>query len=547
MKKGNPNSPILVLGEAPGQNEIQAGVPFTGASGQELERMLREAKFEPESLYYANVCNERPPDGKIDSWFPTSKKKAQEVGAKWENGMWVCSPVLRGLMQLEETISSMPNLQLIVALGNVPLWATTGEWGITKWRGSQMPQTNRLDNVSVVPTYHPANILRQWENRWIAVEDLKRAKDWFDTGLRVPDYEFAIHPSFSDSCAYVRDLLAHCNVGRVRMAVDLETRARHIACIGLADSPLRAICIPFMTMDGPYFSEGEEISLIWNLYQLLTHPNCEVIGQNYLYDRQYIARRWGFRSNLFHDTMVKHHLAFPGVPKGLDFLSSIHNKYHCYWKDESKDWEPSLGESQLWTYNCKDAVATFEANDHLDSTIHAFGLERQLTFQMETAEIAFDMMLRGIKVNVDYKMDLHEKLVKLLQGRLDFIKQISGINLEPSSPKQVQKFCYDVLKLPPVWKHDKKSGLNRLTADKEAVEEWLLTCDPLYRPLLQAIVDYRSLTVYNSTFALARLDNDGRFRCSINVAGPETFRWSTSEDAFGFGTNMQNIPRPEDD
>jgi hypothetical protein len=69
----------------------------------------------------------------------------------------------------------------------------------------------------------------------------------------------------------------------------------------------------------------------------------------------------------------------------------------------------------------------------------------------------------------------------------------------------------------------------------------------LYRPLLTLIVTYRSLQVYLNTFALAPVDPDGRFRCTINVAGPNTFRWSTSEDAFGFGTNMQNLPKGDED
>jgi DNA polymerase I-like protein with 3'-5' exonuclease and polymerase domains len=299
-----------------------------------------------------------------------------------------------------------------------------------------------------------------------------------------------------------------------------------------------------MTIEGPYWSEAEETEIVWLLYRILTHPNVEVIGQNFLYDRQYLARRWGFRARLGHDTMVKHHLCFPGVPKGLDFLSSLYCKFHVYWKDESKDWDPKLGEEQLWIYNCKDACVTFEANEKLDDTIRAFNLEQQLKFQMATAEIAFDMMLRGILINRDYKQELSDTLIRIMQDQLSFIHEITGVNLEPSSPKQVQSFCYDVLKLPPKYK-EVKGQPRRLTADKEAIEEWLDSCEPLFRPLLQAIVDYRSLQVYNSTFALSPLDTDGRFRCSINIAGPETFRWSTSEDAFGYGTNMQNTPRAE--
>lgn len=505
--------------------------------------MLFEAGISEPDCLIANVVNKRPPNNNIELWMPSTKKEAALIGATWFAGKWCSKEILEGLEQLKELILSMPNLELVITLGNVPLWAMTSNWGITKWRGSQITR----DNLAIVPTYHPAAIMRMWEWRWIAVEDLKRAKQWLDTGLEVPEYDFTIRPTYTVVLNYLSELLRRCESGRVPLAVDLETRSRHIACIGLAQSATSAICIPFMTMTGPYWSETEEIEIVWQLYRILTHPNCEVIGQNYIYDRQYIARRWGFRSRMGHDTMVKHHLCFPGVPKGLDFLSSLYCKFHLYWKDESKDWDPKLGEEQLWIYNCKDAVTTFEANAKLDETIAAFGLKEQLAFQMSTAEIAFDMMLRGINVNLDYKMDLHSKLQGMLNEQLAFIHKCTGVELEPSSPKQVQSFAYKVLGLPPIYKHDKKKQTSRLTADKEAIEEWLSICDPLFRPLLQAIMDYRSLQVYNSTFALARLDDDGRFRCSINIAGTETFRWSTSEDAFGYGTNMQNIPRPEDD
>lgn len=505
--------------------------------------MLAEAGIQESDCLITNVCWERPPRNNIEEWMPSSKKEAMLVGASWFAKKWCTKEILAGLDNLKKIVAEMPNLQLVIALGNVPLWAMTTEWGITKWRGSQI----KKDDLHIVPTYHPAAVLRTWEWRWIAVEDLKRAKAWLDSNFEVPNYEFHIRPTYNDTINYLDQLLRRCQYGAAKVAVDIETRSRHIACIGLATSSSSAICIPFMTIDGPYFSALEETEIVYRLYQILTHPNAEVIGQNFLYDRQYIARRWGFRAKLEHDTMVKHHLCFPGVPKGLDFISSLYNKHHCYWKDESKDWDPRLGEEQLWVYNCKDAIATFEANEHLTETVRCFSLDDQLAFQMRTAEIAFDMMLRGIRVDLDYKMELHKKLCGMLDSQLHIIKLCTGIDLEPSSPKQVQSFCYDVLKLPPIYKEDKKKRTRRLTADKEAIEEWLDSCDPLFRPILQAIADYRSLQVYNSTFALAPLDDDGRFRCSINVAGPETFRWSTSEDAFGYGTNMQNIPRPDDD
>jgi DNA polymerase-1 len=52
----------------------------------------------------------------------------------------------------------------------------------------------------------------------------------------------------------------------------------------------------------------------------------------------------------------------------------------------------------------------------------------------------------------------------------------------------------------------------------------------------------RSIGVFLSTFINAELDSDGRMRCSFSIAGPTTFRFSSSENAFGSGMNLQNIP-----
>jgi len=179
MKRGNPNSSILILGEAPGQNEVAARMPFVGASGQELSKMLHEAGLSESDLYFANVCNQRPPNNNIEAWMPKTKKDALACGAQWHKNKWCTQEIVDGLRELDDTIKSMPNLQMIIALGNVPLWALTGNWGITKWRGSQI----KVAHIAIVPTYHPAAILRSWDWRWIAVQDFKRAKQWLDTGL----------------------------------------------------------------------------------------------------------------------------------------------------------------------------------------------------------------------------------------------------------------------------------------------------------------------------------------------------------------------------
>ncbi|MCZ6775844.1 MAG: hypothetical protein O7D34_05250 [Ignavibacteria bacterium] len=538
--RGPQPAKFLVVGEAPGKQEVTAGLPFVGQSGQELMRMLTESGIAPDECRFTNVTMQRPPGNKIDEYFRTSKKRGVEDGATFHRGKWAMSPLLEGIEALRhEIIETEP--QIVLGLGNTALWACTGEWGITRWRGSQM--VGQIDDIQFkfLPTYHPAGIMRRWDWRWIALEDLKRAnRHW-----KEPNYDFLIRPSFGDCIAWLDKISSDLSRGKVKLAVDIETRTRQIACVGLADSDRHAICIPILCMETVegYWSVEEELNVVLKLREILTHKNSHIIGQNFIYDMQYFARQYGIRSRLVDDTMLKHHCAMPGTPKGLDFLSSIYCRYHRYWKDEIKEWDNRIGEEQLWIYNCKDCVTTFEANENLDAVIEAFELKEQYAFQMRTNATAFNMMIRGVNVDKGLKarhsVELHEVLIQLREWLDNILSPFTIFGPKGVSSKKMMTLAYQIFKLPQKFVIGKG---RKLTANKDAVEEWCNSVEPIFRPVLEAIREFRSLGVYKSTFADSPLDLDGRFRCSINVSGAETFRFSTSKDAFGFGTNMQNIP-----
>lgn len=562
ISSGPLEAKILLVGEAPGEQEVVHGVPFVGGSGRELDAMLRECGLAREAIRVTNVCNVRPPDiwigGKqrrndIAAFMPKSAKEAKARGAKLLQNKWVTQEIIDGMTLLRSEMQRMPNLELVLGAGNTPLWALNSKDGITSWRGSQLHTAFSGRPIPFVPILHPASILRQWSQRWYTLLDIKRALRWQREHYRIPTYDFLIRPSFGLSAEYLHSLLHRLESGEtIQASVDVETRAGHIACVGFALSDRAAICIPFLEGGGSYWPIDEEIFLVDLIRRILTHRNIRVIGQNYLYDRQYFAKWWGIRARLDHDTMVKQHVCFPGVPKGLDFLSAQYNNYHVYWKGESKDWDPAIGEEQLWTYNCKDAVVTYEANGHLDDVVKHFKSEGRLADQMATGEIAFNAMLRGIPVDFSYRKSLadshaleHDKgsLATKMRELHQFVEFCIGYPILLSSAQQVMKLCYEVFRLP----HYHSSTSGSLSASKDAIKEWLVTCEPIFRPILQAIEDYRSLATFRNTFALAPIDPDGRFRCSINVTGAATFRWSTSEDAFGYGTNMQNLPKGDED
>lgn len=549
--RGPAQARILIVGEAPGEAEIDARAPFVGPSGRELVRMLNEAGISEGECRFTNVLNIRPDRNDFEASFMfSSKKAAKGTDAIYHQGQYVRPIVLEGLRELQREIETCrPNV--IVPVGNIPLWGTTGHWGITKWRRSELTTLPHLGTWKVVPTYHPAAILRTWEWRNIAVQDFRviRRESAYPE-LITPDYDFLISPSYSDVLAYLEDLEARVSP-RFKLAVDVETRNRQIACVGLARDHLHAICIPFQSATSPngsYWTLEEEVEIVWRLRRLL--ERAHVIGQNFAYDNQYFARNYGFVANLRDDTLFQQHVAFPGLPKGLDFISSMYREHHTYWKDEGKTWDKNTPEEVLWRYNCIDAVATYESSMVLENVVRGFGLEAQYQERLLTQRNAFTMMLRGTNSDMEAKLKLGSELGIGLAHMREWWDYVVGYNIfgkqkgdkTPGvSAPAFKKFVYELLKLPN--KYTGKGAERRLTANKEACEEWEESCDPIYRPLLAFVRHYRSMLVFKSTFADQALDFDNRWRCTNNAGHANTFRWTTSEDAFGFGTNLQNIPK----
>jgi len=133
---GDPGADLLFVGEGPGAEEDRQGLPFVGRSGQLLDRLMHEEMgLTRDTCYIANVVKCRPPDNR--------DPKPDEITA--------CRPWLESQVDLIAP-------RVIITLGNFAskLLLDTSE-GITKLRGRTYPYR---DGVVVVPTFHPAAVLR---------------------------------------------------------------------------------------------------------------------------------------------------------------------------------------------------------------------------------------------------------------------------------------------------------------------------------------------------------------------------------------------------
>lgn len=532
---------IMIVGEAPGEQEVREGAPFVGSSGLELSKMLQEAGILRGSCFLTNVIRIQPPGGDLSNFIAERKKDITSQHSLIRDKY--CLPVVAEGISLLQREIEMVRPNLIIALGNVAMWALTGKWGITTWRASALlcDLPVALDfAVKVIPTFSPTLIMRQWSWRQIMVTDLRRCKkeSAFPEVIR-PDYKFIIRPDFDTALLYLNTLLQVVQARPTPLSVDIETRSAHIACIGIAWSKTEAICLPLLCVERAtgYWSEDEEAIIVWRLFQLLTHPNCEVIGQNFSYDAQYFLRHFHFLPNFKRDTMLAQHVCFSNMQKGLDFLSSMYCEHHLFWKDDGKTWDEKTGEDQLWQYNCMDAMITFEVDIVEQQTVDAMRLREVHDFQQSLFHPVLRTMDKGIRVNTGKRGEFAMMLLEEIAVREQWMFDVLGEQLNIKSPKQMSELFYGAFQQKPIF--NRKTG--GITTDDEAISR-IADREPLLRPLVTKIRELRSLGVFLSTFVNAPLDIDGRLRCSFNIAGTETFRFSSSSNAFGSGLNLQNIP-----
>jgi len=544
ISTGPVDAKIAIVGEFPHEQDIHKGVPFCGTPGMELSKMLQEAGTSREACFLTMVHDDRAPRGRADGLIALKKKDITPQHVYWQ-GQMVRPEVITGAERLKaELLAVKPNV--VIAIGNLALFALTGEWGVQAWRSSIMEST-LIPGLKIIPTLNPAILNTQWSRRTLIVHDLKRAVRQSEfPEIRRTAYQINPNPSFEAANNTLIGLIGAKY--KPKLGVDIETRAGHIASIAIAWSKTEAITIPLMCQHDPegYWTAEEEAHLVYQMYRLF--HNSVIIGQNWNYDAQYIYRFWHFLCPNVEDTMVKHHSCFSNMEKNLSFLSSLYLEDHLHWKDDRTNWNEGPkgeGETKFWIYNATDSLRTLAISDVLDNVIPALNMTEVYKFQQHLAnELALKAMIRGVRMDMAARWEFSQELQAAAAEREAWMLEVIGRSVNIKSPKQMQELFYVELGQKEIRQRNANGGLS-LTTNDEALHK-IADREPLLRPLTRKISELRSIGVFHSTFVQAALDTDGRIRTNFNTCGTETYRFSSSKNAFGTGLNMQNIPKGGD-
>lgn len=570
---------LAIIGEAPGQDEEEMGVPFVGVSGRFLKAILGANGVACDQLFFGNVCQHRPPGNEISRFD------------------WQGPEIQDGLARLKEDLQTFrPNCVLL--LGRYafrafrPDLCHNGPKGYSiplgDWRGSVVrasagstgdfrAATEHTESypVKCIATYHPAYILRAYTDAPLFKFDVARAVRHSRTVEWVqPTRSKILRPSLQE----VLDYLAWFRVNPGSLCTwDIEGYADDvgITMLSLAKSPTDAIVIPFYIDGSNYWSLEDEV-LVWqSLAEVLADHTIPKECHNGFYEN--FVSAWRHRlvvNNLLHDTMMAHWELFPeaggdpedsdigkkkrqGIGRDLGTCVSIYTEIP-YYKDQRLS---STMEGKL-DYSAMDSLATAEVGiaerQQLQKTPRSYEHYR---FNINLIPAYSYIMLRGCRLDTEKARSLEsatQEEINTLQAEIDAgilpaavvadvvtrKRKSDPYHFNVDSGNQLRWLLFEHLKYKPSARKVTETGKQK-TDEDVLLGFWSKHRDPLLRLIIRLV---RKRTRLSDIHQLIP-DADGRIRSRFDPVGTNTGRLSSSKaialrlidgEWKSTGTNLQN-------
>ena len=536
--RGNPEAKLALVGEQPGLQEIQCvpPSPFVGPAGRGLEECLQMLRILRRDLWLTNVIKDL--DMPLKHYIDINNR-----------GQSTLHPEAHEYIQeLKEELKKLPNLNCVLALGNVALLALTSRIGITKWRGSVLDST-LIPGLKVVPTFHPSTFIppkMNFLNRPLIVEDIKKAlyESSFHE-LRRRERSIITKPSFNRAVA----ILNHCyeaGCGGQTIGFDIEVINGEVDCFSLSWSPEHSICIPFRDQGGDYFTPDQEVEVLLLLAKILQDSRIAKAGANFIFDLQFMFLKYGIRPRgPFHCTQIAQKLIYPDYKAGLDFVTTMHTDVPYYKADGKKWMKMGTGSwEEWWRYNGMDAIIPVEAIPKQMETLSKQGNIPTYVRKCRLIEPLMYMSSKGIRVDVQGMLEYQKEQQSKLDDLAKELNETVGHDINYNSPAQVMNFFYKECHIKP-YKKKGAGGKYTDTSDVDALKRIFRNqSNPEHaRNAARLMLDIRGLSKRISTYLnVGKVDKDGRYRSAYKPVGAETTRLSSTETIFDTGGNQQNWP-----
>jgi len=535
---------MVFIGESPGAHEENQGIPFVGDSGMFLKNTLRQLGVDPDRCYFTNALLCRPPGGEKEEIANAAADRCRQ-------------------RLLEELADVHCKSGRYVVLGGIAARVLVGAGKITTIRGRWFPFGMGGVGAKILPTWHPAYILRKPNEGMDWVLDMEKAvkgppHNWDERQVS-PDWE--VLGTEND----VHRVLG--GVNGVRIAYDFETsqnlwfRDRPML-LALAWDETCGYVIPGYHPEAPHNLLEESTRVQQELRELWGRNTF--VGHNVKFD-QHFGLNIGvdMSVNCCMDTMIAHYcLDERRGTHGLKDLARLYLDAPDY-EDEVTQYLPRR--SAQWTcipfmklaqYAVWDVVNTLELAGVLEQDLRAQGLWEMpfMGLLMPAVQSMFKVERIGMAVDLDY---LETAQQQLLAEEEDFTNQLREMcghpEFNPRSPMQVARVIYDEMGLErpgserwDLWKGRTKVGPN--STSKGALERFAIKDGNevigYNVEFLDVLFRYRRADKILSSYInnlIDYCDEGGRVHPVVYLHGTETGRISIREPA------LQTIPRETTD
>lgn len=516
-----PGLPILV-GEGPGEDEVREGAPFVGRSGIELMRGLGAVGRRRQHVSITNACLCPFPDFKL-ARMEAEVRRANKVKAAMgepalRSPLECCRPRL--LRDIEAAAAGRPTVN-VVTLGGTALKALGVEASVTDVRGGPREVAAAVPHdagtftpltLRVLPTVHPAFVLRarRWTRAFHA--DLGRAFRWFTSGLQWQDPEILYRPTAAQLTAWLE-----AEAGSPYVVYDVETlpgfpewdhydpmhdRLRYIG-LGSHDGK-RAVGIPLLWVADNRavypLTEGKAVVAV--LRDFFTSKRWTKAGQNSgYYDRQVIESHFKVTPAPHVDLIGLHKMVEPELPHGLGYIGSVTTDAPS-WKDEF-DAKAIRTDADMKVYNGRDVAITALAIPAMVRAIKERGQERAARFWPTVQDFCVQLHRNGLPVDQGVRAGWD---LRLRQDARHYLKVIRGAlgrpSFNPNSVLQLRDLLFEEWQLLPYGKPTESGDPSTGDDTLRAMLGPGYDLTPAQRNTIRAVRRFRATTKLRGTYVV---------------------------------------------
>lgn len=482
-----PGSKLLVIGEAPGKNEVLQEENFVGQSGQILNRSLADGGVAREECSVVNSIACQPPEGyrayeqrlKIlhEAEVEKAKQEGREAPETYTTPTQCCAPRVR--RDIEESGS-----KFVLAVGEMALRAVADYHGVEF--GKAKPGKKRIaslkktlgspitmdDGTIVIPTYHPAFAMRSGSRHYMHVikKFITRAAEIASRGyVDWKEPPFILSPTVDQVEATMALFRQHNAFVTVDIETDRGTRedktfdpySCRIRCIGMGAviaGEEVVITVPIRYMSGDeWWVREDKIRVLAAVMEVLNYN--EIGGHNFVSFDSQVLLRFGLileqnRTRTLYDTILAHRDTIDcDLPHDLGFVAARYFEVPS-WKGLASGDDKYYSDAtdyDLHLYCGRDVLVTMRLRDVLLDEVYRYGTVAQFEEDLVLAPIFRDMGTHGFFIDEIERGRLSVLLNDEAFKRLMKLKELTkDPDFNPASTPQLRKFFFVTKKLMPV-------------------------------------------------------------------------------------------------